>query len=98
MPPTPVLSFSGVSKRFAGVQALGQVDFDLHGGEVHALLGENGAGKSTLMRVMFGVWQPDAGEIVLEGAGPITIAREGVVISLESFWPPSTSMSAGSRR
>lgn len=82
MPPTPVLSFSGVSKRFAGVQALGQVDFELHGGEVHALLGENGAGKSTLMRVMFGVWQPDAGEIVLEGAGPITITGPRHSLSL----------------
>jgi len=71
--PAPILSLTGVSKSFAGVAALKNVDFDLHGGEVHALLGENGAGKSTLMRVLFGVWQPDSGEISLGGTGSVTI-------------------------
>jgi ABC-type sugar transport system ATPase subunit len=82
LPSAPILSLAGLSKSFAGVQALKDVDFDLHGGEVHALLGENGAGKSTLMRVMFGVWQPDSGRIVLEGAGPIAIAGPRHSLSL----------------
>jgi ABC-type sugar transport system ATPase subunit len=81
-PPTPVLRLAGVSKSFAGVHALKGVDFDLFGGEVHALLGENGAGKSTLMRVLFGVWQPDAGEIELEGMGPVVVNGPRHALSL----------------
>ncbi len=56
-----------VSKRFPGVQALDNVSFEVCSGEVHALLGENGAGKSTLIKVLTGAYQPDAGEIVLNG-------------------------------
>src|SRR5439155_14706768 len=72
--PTPVLELRGVSKRFAGVQALEDVDLDLVAGEVHGLMGENGAGKSTLVKILAGVHQPDAGtvrmgddELVLSG-------------------------------
>ena len=81
-PPAPVLSLSGISKSFAGVQALKNVDFNLLGGEVHALLGENGAGKSTLMRVLFGVWQPDSGEINLDGSRPLTITSPRHALAL----------------
>jgi ABC-type sugar transport system ATPase subunit len=81
-PPVPVLSLAGVFKSFAGVQALKNVDFNLLGGEVHALLGENGAGKSTLMRVLFGVWQPDSGEITLDGSGPLTISSPRHALAL----------------
>ena len=81
-PPAPTLSLIGVSKSFAGVEALRSVDFDLRGGEVHALLGENGAGESTLMRVLFGVWQPDSGEITLYGSGPLTITSPRHALAL----------------
>jgi ribose transport system ATP-binding protein len=62
----------GIVKRFPGVLALDAVDFDLRPGEVHVLLGENGAGKSTLIKVLSGVYPPDAGEILFDGA-PVTI-------------------------
>ncbi len=59
----PVLSMRGVSKQFAGVYALKNVDFEIYTAEVLALIGENGAGKSTLMKILGGIYQPDAGEI-----------------------------------
>jgi ribose transport system ATP-binding protein len=58
---------SAITKRFPGVLALSNVDFDLKRGEVHALVGENGAGKSTLMKVLSGVYQADSGEILFKG-------------------------------
>jgi ribose transport system ATP-binding protein len=67
-PGQPLLVMRNVTKRFGGVQALRGVDFDLKRGEIHALLGENGAGKSTLMNILSGVFSPDSGEILLEGA------------------------------
>lgn len=57
----------GLEKRFTGVVALNKVDFSLHAGEIHALMGENGAGKSTLIKVLTGVYPPDGGEVVLAG-------------------------------
>jgi len=62
-----VLLARGVSKRFGGVQALDQVDFELRRGEVHALVGENGAGKSTLIKIICGVYQRDGGAISYGG-------------------------------
>ena len=65
---TPQLvELRNIHKAFAGVQALDDCQFSLLPGEVHALMGENGAGKSTLMKVLAGVYQPDAGQIRLDG-------------------------------
>lgn len=62
-----LVRMQNVEKRFPGVHALRSVSFDLKAGEVHALMGENGAGKSTLMKILTGVYQPDSGDIIVEG-------------------------------
>jgi ribose transport system ATP-binding protein len=63
----PVLSMTGISKKFGATIALSRVDFALRPGEVHALLGENGAGKSTLMKILSGALRPDEGAMALGG-------------------------------
>ena len=66
-PRQPILEVRGLTKRFPGVIANQDVDLVLHQGEVLCLLGENGAGKSTLVNSVFGLYQPDQGEILLRG-------------------------------
>src|SRR5262249_55539362 len=76
-----VLEMRGVTKRFPGVVALREVDFEVHAGEVVALIGENGAGKSTLMKILGGVYQPDAGELRIDGRA-VVIASVADAIKL----------------
>ncbi|MGO4333981.1 sugar ABC transporter ATP-binding protein [Labrys sp. KB_33_2] len=67
-----IVSMTAIEKTFPGVHALRQARLELMRGEVHALMGENGAGKSTLMKILSGIYTPDAGEILLDGR-PVTI-------------------------
>lgn len=89
MPDTPImprqmietLEMRNIVKRFPGVLANDHVSLDVRAGEIHALLGENGAGKSTLMKILFGLYQPDEGEILINGH-PVGIHSPADAIAL----------------
>ena len=85
-----VLELRGITKGFPGVVANDDINFDLRRGEVHALLGENGAGKSTLMNILYGLYQPDEGEIVVKDApvrfhSPKDAIRKGIGMVHQHF-------------
>jgi ribose transport system ATP-binding protein len=65
--PKKIIEIKGITKNFPGVTALNHVDLDIHEGEIHILVGENGAGKSSLIKILCGIYQPDAGELLYQG-------------------------------
>jgi len=80
----------GITKRFPGVLANDQVNLELHSGEIHGLLGENGAGKTTLMNILFGLYQPEEGQILLRGQpvrllSPADAIRSGIGMVHQHF-------------
>jgi general nucleoside transport system ATP-binding protein len=87
---TPVLEVRGITKRFPGVLANDNISFTLYAGEIHAFLGENGAGKSTLMNILYGLYDPDEGEIFINGKkvtirGPSDAIRQGLGMVHQHF-------------
>src|SRR5436190_5598681 len=87
---TPLLEMQGIEKSFPGVRAITRGEFNLRGGEVHALLGENGAGKSTFIKVLAGAHRADAGRIRVNGAElrvttPHDSARAGIAVIYQEF-------------
>lgn len=75
------LEMKKIVKQFPGVLAVDEVDFDVQSGEVHALLGENGAGKSTLMKILYGLYSANAGEILINGS-PVSVKSPRTAIEL----------------
>jgi D-xylose transport system ATP-binding protein len=83
----PVLSLKGVSKSFGPVQALSDVNFEVHSSEVVALVGDNGAGKSTLVKTIAGIHAPDAGTISFEGQDVhITTPSDAVALGIATVY------------
>ncbi len=85
-----MLSVRHISKAFPGVQALSDMQLDVHAGEIHALVGENGAGKSTLTKIIAGAQAPDAGEMSLDGkpvrwTGPAAAKAAGIHVIYQEF-------------
>ncbi len=86
----PLAVMRGITKVFPTVVANHRVDFDAYGGEVHALLGENGAGKSTLVKILYGFYRADAGEVRLNGSpvelrSPHDARRRGIGMVFQNF-------------
>jgi simple sugar transport system ATP-binding protein len=75
-----VIEMKGIGKSFPGIRANDNVNFTLEQGEIHVLLGENGAGKSTLMNILYGLYQPDEGQIFIKGK-PVKVTNPNIAIS-----------------
>ena len=88
--PELLVIMEGIEKRFPGVHAISNGQFDLRAGEVHALLGENGAGKSTLMKVLAGVYTKDAGRIIYKGREVEIPHPESGAAAWHQYNPPGT--------
>ncbi|MCL4559551.1 MAG: ABC transporter ATP-binding protein [Chloroflexi bacterium] len=85
-----ILELRGITKRFPGVLANDHINLTLNQGEIHALLGENGAGKTTLMNILYGLYQPDEGEIYVRGSqitvhSPIDAIKAGIGMVHQHF-------------
>src|SRR5271157_5161578 len=87
-----IVSLRGVSKSFPGVQALSEVDLDVHQGEVHGLVGKNGAGKSTLVRVLMGLHEPDTGSLEINGHRFARITASEALAAGVAYVPQHVSM------
>ncbi|WBU56325.1 sugar ABC transporter ATP-binding protein [Paracoccus sediminicola] len=87
---TPLIEMRGISKHFGGVTALDEVSLSIMPGEIHCLAGENGSGKSTIIKIISGVYQPDGGEILIDGkaAGvldPVRSTAAGIQVIYQDF-------------
>ena len=88
-PLQPIISLRGITKRFPGVIALDHINMDIYPGTIHALLGENGAGKSTLVKILYGIYTPDEGEILINNepvtfTSPMDAMMHGIVMVSQS--------------
>ena len=94
----PIVELKNIVKQFPGVLANDRVNFAMYPGETHALVGENGAGKSTLMKILYGQYAPDQGEILIDGAPyryNVTGARRhGIGMVYQNFMQICPSASA----
>tara|TARA_B110001450_G_scaffold105823_1_gene100207 strand:- start:76 stop:909 length:834 start_codon:yes stop_codon:yes gene_type:complete len=82
--PESLLSIQGVTKNFAEVQALHEINLEIHSGEIVGLVGSNGAGKTTLLRLMAGVYKPSSGTVNLSNGEPVTTMRHELGVVPES--------------
>ena len=88
--PEPVIRFEHISMQFPGVLANDDISLDIFPGEVFALIGENGAGKSTLMNILYGIYTPTEGNVVIKGE-PVEDFNPKTVIAGAWAWCISTS-------
>ena len=85
-----LLHLNGISKSFPGVKANENISFEINSGEIHALLGENGAGKSTLVKMIYGLMQPDSGNMMLSSESfrpsePSKARQSGIAMVFQHF-------------